>query len=189
MKRFLLSGCLLLSGICLRAQGYITHSGFVSFFGEKPFESVRADNHEVDGNMNIKTGKIEFHTHIRSFHFKSEVIEKAFDDKYMESDKYPETDFVGKIVDLADIDFNKPGTYPIVVEGYFTIHNVARLVSHPGTLTVTENGLVAKSQFKVKPEGFKVNVPKLLGRRLVKEINVSVDMRFYVTALRSVQPT
>lgn len=118
------------------------------------------------------------------------MIERAFDEKYMESEKYPKTDFVGKILNMSDIDFNKPGVYPIVVQGYFTIHNVARLVSHPGTLTVTENGLIARSRFNVKPEGFKVNVPKLLGRRLVREIIVSVDMKFeQLTALRSVRST
>ena len=55
---------------------------------------------------------------------------------------------------------------------------MTRWVSHPGILTVTQNEIIAKSQFEVKPEGFKVKVPKLLGRRLVTEINVSVDMDF-----------
>lgn len=174
----MLSGCFLLSGICLKAQDFVTHDGFVSLSGEKPFESVRADNHTVEAIIHTKTGNVEFHTFIKSFHFKNKGIEKAFDKRYMESDKYPKTDFAGKILNLADIDFNKPGTYPIVVGGNFTIHNTTRWISHPGTLTVTENGLIAKSQFTVKPEGFKVKVPRLFGRRLVTEINISVDMKF-----------
>ncbi len=178
MKRILLSGCFLLSGICLHAQDFITLHGFVSFFGQKPFESVRADNHEVQGSIDTSTGAIEFHTFIKSFHFKKKSFEKAFDKKYMEADKYPHTDFVGKILNLADVNFNKQGTYKIVVGGNFSIHNVTRWVSHPGILTVTKDEIIAKSQFEVKPEGFKVKVPKLLGRRLVKEINVSVDMEF-----------
>ncbi|HXD78614.1 MAG TPA: YceI family protein [Puia sp.] len=176
--RFLLSAWILLSGFCLRAQDFVTSDGLVSFFGEKPFESVRADNHEVKGVIDIETGQVEFHTLVKSFRFRNKTIERAFDDKYMESEKYPKMDFVGKIIDLSGIDFNKPGVYPIVVEGQFTIHNVARPVSHPGTLTVSENGLIAKSQFSVQPDGFKVNVPRLFGRRLVKEINVSVVMNF-----------
>ena len=178
MKRLILFCCFLLSCIGLRAQEFVTRQGFVSFFGQKPFESVRANNHEVQASIDTKTGAIEFHTFIKSFHFKKKSFEEAFDKRYMESDKYPHTDFTGKILNLSDVNFNKPGTYKIVVGGNFTIHNVTRWVSHPGILTVTKDGIIAKSQFEVKPEGFKVKVPKLLGRRLVTEINVSVDMDF-----------
>lgn len=178
MKRIFLAGCFLLSCFCLRAQDFVTHKGFVSFFGQKPFESVRADNHKVQASIDTNTGAVEFHTFIKSFHFKKKSFEQAFDNRYMESDKYPRTDFVGKILNLADVNFNKPGTYKIVVGGDFTIHNVTRWVSHRGILTVTKDRIIAKSQFEVKPEGFKVKVPKLLGRRLVTEINVSVDMDF-----------
>ena len=171
-------GGLLLSGISLKAQHYLTHDGLVSLFGEKPFTSVRADNHEVEGSLDTKTGDMEFHTLILSFHFKNKSIEKAFDKRYMDADHYPNTGFVGKILDLTQVNFSKPGSYPISVGGNFTIHNVTEWVTHPGTLVVTADGLVAKSHFMVKPEGFKVKVPKLLGRRLVKEINVLVDMDF-----------
>ncbi|MGN6604941.1 MAG: YceI family protein [Ginsengibacter sp.] len=178
MKQILLSACLLLFAVCVHAQEFITHTGFVSFFGQKPFESVRADNHEVQASIDTTTGAVQFHTFIKSFHFKKKAFEEAFDKKYMESDKYPHTDFVGKILNLSDVNFSKPGTYKIVVGGNFTIHNVTRWVSHPGVLTIKKNGIIAKSEFDVKPEGFKVKVPKLLGRRLVTQINVSVDMDF-----------
>ena len=178
LKRLLLFAWFLLSGTCLWAQDFVIHDGFVSFFGEKSFENVRADNHEVGSVIHSKTGDIEFHAFIKSFHFKKESIEKAVNEKYMESDRYPETDFTGKILNLADIDFNKPGTYPIMVGRNLTIHNVTRQVSHKGILPVTEDGLMAKSQFKVKLKDLKIRSPKLFGRKLVTEINVSVDMKY-----------
>ncbi len=105
-------------------------------------------------------------------------MEKGFNEKYMESDRYPETGFTGKILNVGSIDFNKPGTYPVTVEGNFTLHNVTQWVSHPGTLTVAGDGLIAKSQLVIKAEDFKIKVPKMLGRKMVTEINVSVDMKF-----------
>jgi hypothetical protein len=169
----------LLSDACLWAQDVVvTHDGFVSLFGEKPYANIRADNHEVEGILHTKTGEVEFHTLVKSFHFKNKAIEKPFNEKYMESGRYPKTDFVGKILNFADIDFHKPGTYSIMVEGNLTIHNITRWVSHPAILTVTENELIAKSQFTVKPSAFRVKVPRLLGIKLITEINVAVDMNF-----------
>ncbi len=178
MKRLLLFVGFLLSGTCLCAQDFVAHNGFVSFFGERPFENIRADNHEVESIIHTKTGNIEFHALIKSFHFKKKSIEKAFNEKYMESGRYPNTDFTGKILDLADIDFNKPGIYPIRVGGNLTIHNATRYVSHPGIVTVTEDGLMAKSQFKVKLKDFNIKAPRLFGKKLVTEINVAVDMKY-----------
>ena len=96
----------------------------------------------------------------------------------MESDKYPNASFVGKILNIAAINFNKQGTYPIIVAGYLTIRNVPQWVKHPATFTVTKDELVAKSQFTAKPADYKIKVPTVFGRRVVTEINVAVDMKF-----------
>jgi polyisoprenoid-binding protein YceI len=160
------------------AQVFVAHEGTVSFFGMRPFGSIRADNHEVNGFIQAATGNVQFYAHIKSFHFKKTSMEKTFNKKYMESDRYPETDFTGKILNIAIINFNKPGTYPVIVQGNFTLHNVTQWVSHPGTLTVGGDELITNSQFTVKPADFKIKVPTLLGRKMIKEINVSVDMKF-----------
>lgn len=177
-KKLLFPGVFLVISTCLCAQDYITHTGFVSFFGEKPFDDIRADNHEVESSINTKTGEVEFHTMIRSFHFRNKKMEQKFNDEYMESDRYPESYFVGKITDLADIDFNTPGEYHIMVEGNLTIHNVTQRVSHPGIITVTADGLSARSLFTVKPDDFKVKLPTMFGKEMATEINVSVDMQY-----------
>ena len=177
-KRLLFFIMFLVINNCLWAQDFNTHKGLVSFFGEKPFDNVRGDSHEVEGMINTKTGEAEFHAMIKSFHFQNKDIEKAFNEKYMESDRYPGSYFIGKILNLANIDFNKPGEYQVVVEGKLTIHNVTRRVSHPGVLIVTENELSAKSQFVVKPEDFKIKLPKMFGIKMANEINVSVDMKY-----------
>ena len=178
LRRLLFFSWFLISGNCLRAQDFVTRNGLVSFFGEKPYESIRADNHQVESVIDTRTGNIEFHAFIQSFHFKKESIQKAVDEKYLESDRYPKTDFEGKILNLADINFKRPGTYPIKVGGNLTIHNVTRHVWHPGILTVTQTGLIAKSQFTVKLKDFKVKEPRMLGIKLVTEINVAVDMNY-----------
>ena len=178
IKRLLLPCVFFMISTSLFAQDFITDTGFVSFFGEKPFDNIRADNHEVQSTINTKTGKAEFHAKIKSFHFQIESMEKKFNENYMESDLYPDSYFVGKILNLADIDFNKPGDYQVMVEGNLTIHNVTRKVLHPGILTVTRDGLRARSQFTVKPEDYKIRLPRMFGKKMATEINVSVDMRY-----------
>ena len=174
----MICGWFLLSCTSLWAQVLVGHDGYVSLFGKKPFQSIRADNHDVDGTIDTKTGNVEFKAVVKSFHFKKKSIEKPFNEKYMQSDKYPTASFVGKVLNLAAINFNKPGTYPITVAGYLTIRNVPQYVSHPATLTVTKDELIAKSQFTAKPAEYKIKVPTVFGRRVVTEINVAVDMKF-----------
>lgn len=116
----MLYGCFLISGMCLKAQVLVAHDGYVSFFGKKPLENIRAENHEVVATIDTKTGNVQFHALVKSFHFKKKSIEDAINEKYMESDRHPETDFTGKILNLAAINFNKPGTYLVIVEGNLT---------------------------------------------------------------------
>lgn len=178
MKRIFLFGCLFLLFTNLWAQDIVTKQGFVSFFGERPFQNIRADNHQVEGIIHTKTGDVEFHTLIKYFHFKKKSMEKSFNEKYMQSDRYPTTSFVGKIENFSGIDLSSPGTYTITVKGNLSIHHVTKWVSHPAIVTVTKNKLIAKSQFTVKPADFNIAVPKLFGRAMVSEINISVEMNF-----------
>lgn len=108
----------------LLANDFSSHSGFVSFFGEKTFTYIRADYHEVESTIDTKTGKIEFHAIVKSFHFKIKLMKKKFKKKFTESDRYPKVQFIRKNMNPAGIDFNKPGEYKIMVGSNLTIHNV-----------------------------------------------------------------
>ncbi len=161
-----------------KAQKYITSTGSIELYGETPFENIKADNNQVESSLNPNTGEIEFHALMKSFHFKKQAMEDAFNKDIVESDKYPQSTFKGRIMNFGAIHLNKDGNYPVTVTGNLFMHNVTRTVSHPGMLIVVYGHLSARSDFKIKPEDFNITVPTFFGKKLVNEINVKINMSY-----------
>jgi hypothetical protein len=160
------------------AQKYMTSTGYIELSGEMPFQNIKAVNNQVASILDPQTGTVQFYTLMKSFHFKLEKMEEIFNSDFAESDLYPKSTFKGTIEDISAVDFNKPGTYKITVNGYLTIHNVTRPVTHNGILEVSETGLTAGSKFKVRPEDFNITLPVLFGKKIAREINMSVMMKY-----------
>ncbi len=176
MKHCFFLSLFLLTVLQLKAQKYITKSGFIEFSGESPFENVKADNNQVESILDAKTGEIEFHALMRSFHFKKQVMEDEFNKNFVESDKYPQSEFKGKILNISQFDLTKDGNYPVTVAGEITIHNVTRSISHSGILTVKNKNLMASSEFIVHPEDYNIKVPTFFGKKIVSGIIVKINM-------------
>lgn len=157
------------------AQKYITRTGKVSFFSSTPVENIEAVNNEAGAVLDSKTGDLVFQTAIKSFKFEKALMQEHFNENYMESDKYPKADFKGKITDISKVNFAKDGKYDVVSTGKMTIHGVTKDVTIPGTVTVKGNQATLNSKFKVKPQDYKINIPKLVENKIAKEIEVTVN--------------
>ena len=143
MKKTLILSTIFLFAFNLRAQKYITNNGFIELSGEVPFEYIKAENIIVESILDPNTGVVKFKTLMKSFHFKLVEFEEPFNKNFIESDKYPISEFKGIITNIENINFNKAGSYKILVEGNLTIHNVMRKVTHSGIIEVTSEGIIA----------------------------------------------
>lgn len=85
---------------------------------------------------------------MKSFVFKKALMQEHFNENYVESDKFPNATFKGKITD--DVDLTKDGTYSVTVSGDFTVHGVSKPKTVPGTVTVKGNNMYVKASFDVK---------------------------------------
>lgn len=170
---------LLCSASGLQAQGkFLCRSGHIWFSSHTPLEDIEAHNNEAASVITPSTGDIAFQVLIKSFRFKRALMEEHFNENYMESDKYPKSDFKGKIVNLDSINFSKPGSYRAVVEGTLTIHNVPKPVKATGVITVTATGLTATASFAVVPQDFGIEIPGVVKDKIAKTIAISVDMSY-----------
>ncbi len=178
MKKILLLSLFLLPFCTLKAQKFITKNGFIEFFGQTPFETIKADNNQVASILDAGSGEIVFQLLMKSFHFEKALMEEHFNENFVESDKYPKCIFKGKIADMAKVDFKKDGVYNVQVDGQLTIHNVTKDVSEPGTLEISNGKIDAKSSFKVKPEDYNIEIPSIVRDKVAKEMAVTVDMKY-----------
>jgi polyisoprenoid-binding protein YceI len=184
MKRLFLLAFLLNIVLLANAQKYMTKNGYIGFLSQTPMETIKADNNQVVGVMDVATGEMVFQALIKSFHFDRALMEEHFNENYMESDKIPKATFKGKITNLSSVDFTKNGTYEITVEGDLTIHDVTNKISTKGTIEVVSGGLNASSKFKIVPEDYKINIPGVVREKIDKNLEVTVLMKYTPVAAK-----
>jgi hypothetical protein len=160
------------------AQKYMTKTGFVGFFSHTPVEDIKGDNNQAASVLDISNGELVFQVLIKSFHFEKALMEEHFNENYMESEKFPKSTFKGKIVNLASVDFSKPGKYDVTVEGDLNIHDVTNRISVKGEIEVLAGGINATSKFNVVPEDYKINIPGVVREKIAKNLEVSVNMKY-----------
>ncbi len=174
-KRFIIF-VFLFTGISeLNAQDiWFTRNGKISFHAGTSVEDIDGTNNDVASLINVKTGDIAFTVLVKSFHFTRSLMEEHFNENYMESTKFPKSNFSGKISDPGKVNFSKDGTYPVNVEGDLTIHGISRKINAPATIKITGGKISAESTFKILMSDYKVEIPGVVADKISKEATIEV---------------
>ena len=177
MKKLILAALILTVSGASYGQTYMTRTGKISFNATSKTspEKIEAVNNETASVLNGATGDFVFQVLIKSFKFESGLMQEHFNENYLESDKYPKSDFKGKISNFGDVNLKKDGTYNVTVTGKLTIHGVTQEVSVPGTVVVKGKDVTAKAKFNVKLADYKVEIPKLVADKVAKEASLVID--------------
>ena len=156
---------------------YQTTSGKISFRSDAPFEVIRASSNDLIGLLDITKNNFSFKIDIRSFQgFNSPLQKEHFNENYMESDKYPDASFKGKIIE--DVDFSTDGTYQVRAKGILTIHNVPQERIIQSDITVKKNLLTVHSNFTVLLSDHNIPIPQVVNQKLANEIKVEMNASF-----------
>lgn len=155
---------------------YSVSKGNVSFYSYAPVENIEAHNAQPGSMINASTNEIAVVIPVRNFRFAKSLMEEHFNEKYMESEKYPMASFKGKIKET--INFSVDSVYDVSAEGTMTIHGVEKPVVLTGKLEVKAGKLILTSEFKVKLEDYKITVPKLLFENIAEVIDVKVELNY-----------
>jgi hypothetical protein len=153
------------------SQKMMTRSGEIKFDAtvSGAMDSVIATSTTVSSIFDKSNGDLVVQGLVKSFKFKSSLMEEHFNENYMESDKFPKTSFKGKVTGFE----GKSGTYD--VEGELTIHGVSNKVKTKMTLTFGTKTLISGS-FNVKLKEYKLEVPTLAKKTLAETAKISVKL-------------
>lgn len=178
MKTILISFlALLLSTNVVYSQKYMTKNGHIRFFSSTPMEDIEAHNRQVNAALDASTGDFVFKVLIKSFEFEKALMQEHFNENYLESHKFPNASFQGKITNLSAMDFSKDGTYNADIEGKLTIHGVTKDISEKGTFTVKDGVVQGFSKFFVKVADYEIKIPGAVVNNIAESIEVSVDVK------------
>ncbi|MEL6592839.1 MAG: YceI family protein [Bacteroidota bacterium] len=179
MKQFILIFSILLLGAStLFAQKQLTRTGKIVFLSETPVENIEAVHNQVTSIFNTENGDLVFSLLMKGFQFEKELMQEHFNEKYVESDKFPKSTFKGSISNIADVDLSKDGTYPVKVEGSLIIHGVTQPVSVDGTLTIKGENITAEATFPVVLADYKVEIPSVVRDNIAQEVSIHVLMNY-----------
>lgn len=157
------------------AQKLVSEQGTVSFFSDAALEDIAAVNKKALSIFNTSTGEIVFSIPIGEFRFDRSLMEEHFNEKYMHTDKYPKSTFLGKIQ-----NFNAEATdmQQVHAVGKLSMHGVTKDVAIAGTAQKVNNQWQLKSKFPVKLEDYNVEIPQLLWEKIAETVEITVEFTY-----------
>ena len=151
---------------------YKASNATVSFFSKTPVEDINGKSETATTLINLETKDIAFMIQNTSFIFPNKLMQEHFNEKYMESEKYPASSFRGNVQE--DINLKIAGIYKVTVKGKLNIHGVTQERTIAGTIVVNEGSITLESDFKVKNADHKIKIPSLVVTKIAEELDVKV---------------
>ena len=174
MKCVLISVAVLLFAGFAKAQNkFFTKSGKISFYSKAAIEDIEAFNKTTTVVIDTQTGEFQFSVPMKGFEFRKALMQQHFNENYIESDKYPKSDFKGAIVNSSDINFKKNGTYDAKAKGKLTIHGVTKDIEAEGKIIVSEAKIALSSVITVSLKDYKIKNDKI--NNISNNIKVTID--------------
>jgi hypothetical protein len=168
--------CLLLFASTINALDknlFYTKGGTISFRSEAQQELIRASSQNMVGLIDTKNRTFVFKVMIRTFKgFNSALQLEHFNEKYLESEKYPEALFSGKIIE--DLDLSIAGNYEVRAKGKFKIHGVEMEKIIRSNVISKDGKISLESHFTILLSDYDIKIPRVVHEKIASEIQVEV---------------
>jgi hypothetical protein len=168
MERLITSFFFLFLCVNLHAQQYLSLDGVITFFSEAPLENISAENKKVSAVYDSQSNEIVFQLQIEDFIFPKPLMQEHFNENYLESDIFPKSLFVGKVIQ------NKNGK--AIVVGELSMHGKTNRIKVEGSLKQEDDKVIISSEFIVKLEDYNIAIPKIVMYKIAEEIEVKVNI-------------
>jgi hypothetical protein len=150
-------------------------NGVVKFASNAPLEAIKAESNKLSGAMNLAKRTFAFKIPNTTFDgFNSSLQKEHFNENYMESNKYPVSEFKGKIIEETDL--NVPGTYNVRVKGMLNVHGVEKERILKAKVTVKEGQINIESVFPVLLVDHQIKIPKIVTQKIAESIDVDIKI-------------
>jgi len=172
LKTVMMAACLLTANKML-AQVYEVRTGLVKFHSDAPQELIRAESNALRGAVDVQKNTFAFRISIATFQgFNSPLQREHFNENYMETPRFPEGSFSGKIIE--DIDASKDGVYEVRAKGKLKIHGLEQERIIKAQIATRNGKMVITSDFTVTLADHNIKIPRIVYDKLAPVINVSI---------------
>jgi len=174
---------MIIAGICIQlpttGQGtYSALNGNIRFFSKAPLEDIEAETNKVKAALDMETGDLLFIVPINTFEFEKSLMQKHFNEQYLESDKYPEARFSGKLIPVPETGFSAAD---VAIRGEIEIHGVKKKWVTTARLINSGGEIHGSSVFHLRLEDFNIKIPRMVIKNIAEEVEVKVLIDFVKT--------
>ncbi len=137
---------------------------------------IAVDDKDIDATNSKAVSRLETNGNLsfimlmKDFSFEMDLMQKHFNEEYVESDKFPRGIFNGQITNIKSVNFAKDGSYPIIVNGNMQVHGVNKAIQTNGVIVISKGLPKASAKFTVSLKDFGI------GGVLIKMVADKVDV-------------
>ena len=99
-------------------------------------------------------------------------MREHFNEKYMETERYPKSTFQGK---LTGFKAGATGEQKVKAIGKLTMHGVTKDIVIPGVAEIANGKVAMKSKFIVKLKDYNIEIPAIVWKNIAEEIELKID--------------
>jgi polyisoprenoid-binding protein YceI len=145
----------------------------INFASNAHLELIKASSDKVQGLIDPATYQFAFTVDIKSFKgFNSELQREHFNEKYMESERFPKARFSGKIIER--VDFTTESTHEVRAKGDLEIHGQKQTRIIKSKIAVKDGVLYIESFFTIPLSDHNIAIPSIVSQKIATEIEVNL---------------
>ena len=151
----------------------VVNKGKINFTSDAPLEVIKATSDQMKMIIDPSTNQFALLVSISSFKgFNGRLQRDHFNEKYMESDKYPNATFKGKIIEK--VDFFSDGVYEVRAKGDLEIHGQKQIRIIKCKILIKDSVITMETDFIIPLSDYNISVPSIINEKIASQIEVSV---------------
>lgn len=154
------------------AQIYIAKTCEIGFFSASPLENIEATNMAAKPLINTATNDVQIKIPNSGFVFPKPLMQEHFNENYMETEKFPNTIFKGKINEK--VDWTKDGENKVTVSGKLSMHGVEKDITIDGLVSIKGGEIKISTKFKIHIADYNIKVPSLYIQNIAEDVDVKL---------------
>lgn len=154
---------------------YYAEKSSITFFSDGVIEDIKATNTTVTSIFDLVKKEVAFLVKVKDFQFDKKLMQVHFNEKYMESEKYPKATFIGQVTAFSP---EKTGVQQVTAQGKLFIHGVTKEVKVPGTIEKRGSNLFLKTKFMIRLADYNINIPQIIWNNVAEEVEVDINLTY-----------
>lgn len=170
-RRSVLMAMVLLGAWTLQAQKWSTRTGHIEFEASMPgFEAIHGISDRAAALTDLEKREIAVLLRVKEIEFPNDLMQKHFNENYMDSDTYPRMSFTGSW------EGELGHRTPVELSGELKIRSVKRRIELPMKSEKRSGEWVFSGSFELRPEDYGVKVPKIVRMKIAEVARVSFEL-------------